>query len=320
MLIESTYQSPFPLNNGHVETLVPYFLRKLPPPSYFRERIETDDHDFLDLDWCQRNHKKLAVLSHGLEGCSHSNYIVGLGHKLSEYGYDVLAWNNRGCSGETNRLQSMYHSGASFDLRTVLNHVLEKHEYNEVYLVGFSMGGNITLKYLGEEGDQVDSRIKKAVAVSTPLSLGDCAEALSSGISLGYSRHFILRIIKKLKQKQAILPDFNPDIKGLKKIWDFESFDNKFTAPMHGFKDARDYWDKASSLPLLTKIKVKALIINALNDPFLGDQCYPYEMLKTNEFVDLETPNRGGHVGFLSDSLKTVWTESRILEYLQEIH
>ena len=183
-------------------------------------------------------------------------------------------------------------------------------------LVGFSMGGNITLKYLGEEGPHVDPRIKKAVAISTPTSLQDCAESLSSGVSSLYTRHFILRMVKKLKIKKQQFEDFNPNLFQLAKLSDFKDFDDKITAPINGFTDAHDYWNQASSLQFLPHIKVKSLIINAKNDPFLKGRCYHYQELEGHPFVDLETPEQGGHVGFVEEGLhKKVWTESRVPQF-----
>ena len=316
MLIQSTYSTKFPVNNGHLETIIPYFLRQVPKVPFGRERINTKDGDFLDLDWHRANNSKLVVLSHGLEGCSESNYIMGLTRHLSSFGYDVLAWNNRGCSGETNNLLKMYHSGASYDLREVLNHVFHNTNYQEINLVGFSMGGNITLKYLGEEANNLNSRIKKAVAVSVPISLADCAEALSKGFSKVYARTFIRRIIKKLHIKTERFPDYDPDFKTLNKIWDFEEFDDRITAPINGFENAQDYWDQSSSMHYLKDIQLKTLIVNALNDPFLKKRCYPFEELKNHAYIDFETPLRGGHVGFVQTGLNDVWIDKRITEYL----
>ncbi len=318
MLVSSEYKSSFPFSDGHIETVVPYFLRKVGVPQYSRERIKTEDDDFLDLDWVKQGQGKLVVLSHGLEGNSQSKYLMGMAHAHLARGYDVLAWNNRGCSGETNKLLKMYHSGASFDLREVLNHVFATADYNEIYLVGFSMGGNITLKYLGEEGAQVDARIKKAVAISTPTALQDCSEALSRGISSLYTRQFILRMVSKLKIKKKKFDDFNPNLFELMKLSDFQDFDDRITAPINGFKDALDYWQKSSSLQFLPYIKVKSLIINAKNDPFLKGKCYPYDELAGHPFVDLETPEQGGHVGFVEEGLsKRIWTETRVPNFFE---
>ena len=319
MLVSSKYKSSYPFSDGHVETVVPYFLRSVNELPYTRERIATQDRDFLDLDWVRRDNDRLVVLSHGLEGCSQSKYMMGMGRAFLNDSYDVLSWNNRGCSGETNKLLRMYHSGASFDLRDVLNHVFNTTSYQEIYLVGFSMGGNITLKYLGEEAEHVNPRIKKAVAISTPVSLQDCSESLAKGLSSLYTRHFILRMVKKLKVKKKHFEDFNPNLFHLSRLSNFRTFDDQITAPMNGYKDAQDYYDKASSLQFQPHIKVKSLIINAKNDPFLKGKCYPYKELTGHPFVDLETPEQGGHVGFVESGLyRKVWTEERVPNFFTE--
>ena len=318
MLLQSTYETQFPVASGHLETILPYFLRRVVPVDFQRERLVTDDGDFLDLDWLKSGQSRLAVLSHGLEGCSRSNYIQGLTQTLAQQGFDVLAWNNRGCGGETNNLLKMYHSGASDDLARVLNHVFKTTSYPDIYLVGFSMGGNITLKYMGEEGDQISPRIRSAVVVSVPVHLGDCAVALSNGFSKVYSRNFILRLTKKMKIKQEQFPDIDLEVAKLRKIWDFKSFDDKVTAPMHGFENAEDYWEKSSSYHWLDKIKAKVLIVNALNDPYLMGRCYPINELRTHPMVDLEIPERGGHVSFMKKSFNDTWVEQRIVDRLLE--
>lgn len=319
MLIASNYQSPFPVANGHLETIIPYFFRKPQALKFSRERIETLDHDFLDLDWLRYGNRRLAILSHGLEGCSQSNYILGLSKFLSDRDFDVIAWNNRGCSGETNNLVKMYHSGASYDLREVVNHVAAQDFYHEIYLIGFSMGGNITLKYLGEEGANLNPRIRKAVAVSTPVYLPDCAKALSQGFSQIYSRKFIISLVEKLRAKKKKFPDFQADLDKLGKLWSFVEFDNALTAPLHGFKDADDYWNQSSSIRYIQHIQCSTLILNSLNDPFLHGQCYPFAETKDHPFVDLETPAFGGHVGFSQGGVRQTWMDQRVYEYLTSI-
>lgn len=315
MLIESTYKANLPIQDGHIETILPYFLRNPGKVDYQRERLELKDGDFLDLDWSKKGSRSLVILSHGLEGCSSSNYIVGLAQHLNQLGHDVLAWNNRGCSGEPNRLKRMYHSGVSDDLRAVFHHA-NTETYDSIYLVGFSMGGNITLKFLGEEAQDISPKIKKAVAISTPVSLEDCAHALSKGIRRVYTKHFIIQMVRKLSEKSKRIEDFNPNTLRLLRYWNFEDFDNEITAPINGFLNAKDYWQKASSLPLLKHIEIKTLILNAANDPFLEGRCYPIDEVKQHPNVDLEIPTRGGHVGFLEKGLQQVWHDQRISNFL----
>ena len=316
MHFESEYRSPWPIHNGHIETIIPYFFRRVNPLPYTRERIDTDDGDFLDIDWVKQGCSSLVVLSHGLEGCSQSTYIYGMGHELLSQGHDVVCWNNRSCSGEMNRLFYSYHSGASYDLRSVLKHILSSTDYKEIYLVGFSMGGNQTLKYLGEESDQIDDRIKKAVAISTPVSLADCSKALASPMGKIYTKNFIIRMIRKLKLKLKDHSGVEIDFAKAKNAWTFETFDNNVTAPLFGFKNAQDYWDKASSLPWLKDITIPTLILNAKNDPFLMGRCFPFSETKDHPYVHLESPETGGHVGFPLPGLSKVWTENRVSSFV----
>lgn len=316
MIIESDYKSSFKINNGHFETILPYFFRTLPRIKYTRERIETDDKDFLDLDWVDNGYKSLVILSHGLEGGSDSTYNIGMAGFLSNHKRDVLVWNHRGCSGEPNNLITSYHSGFSQDLKRVINHILKTKSYKKIDLVGFSMGGNITLKYLGEEGENTPKEIHRAVAISTPVSLTDCSRALSSGFSRVYTKNFILMLVKKIEEKNKKFPDKKIDTKKLKRLWSFKKFDDRFTAPLYGYKNAEEYWEKCSSLPYLKNIQRQTLIINAQNDPFLHGECYPYKQTEDSEFVHLEVPTRGGHVGFPLKGLREFWTEKRTLEFL----
>lgn len=283
---------------GHLETIIPHIFRRVKPVDYSRERIETDDGDFLDLDWSATGENKLVIFSHGLEGSSRAKYIQGMIPQFQAQGFDALAWNCRTCGGEMNRTARFYHSGASYDLDAVIEHVLKTQSYREIFLVGFSMGGNITLKYLGEKGEKVDPRIKKAAVFSVPLDLKSSTEKLSRGMGLIYTGKFVRTLNRKLKLKKAELAKLNIDIQGTYKIFRFSTWDGRFTAPLHGFKDADDYYAKSSARPLLKTIRVPTLIVNALNDPFLGEECFPIEELKGHSFVKLETPSHGGHVGF----------------------
>lgn len=283
---------------GHWETIIPHIFRRVKPVGYARERIDTPDGDFLDLDWSAGSSEKLVIFSHGLEGSSRAKYIQGMIPLFIERGFDALAWNCRTCGGEMNRTARFYHSGASYDLATVIDHVLKNKQYKEIYLVGFSMGGNITLKYLGEKSAAADSRIKKAVVFSVPLDLQSSTERMTGGMGAVYTRKFVRTLNKKLKLKKEELAKLGIDISGAHKIWDFKTWDGRFTAPLHGFKSAEDYYTKSSSRPVLKDIRVPTLIVNAKNDPFLGEACFPTEELRAHPFVKLEIPESGGHVGF----------------------
>ncbi len=272
----------------------------------------------MDLDWVSKDHKKLLILSHGLEGSSQSKYIQGMINYFSGRNFDALAWNCRGCSGEDNLKLQPYHSGMSSDLELVIQHAMKK--YDQIYLIGFSMGGNITLKYLGENSDATPKEIKGACAFSAPVDLKSASAQLSKGFSKVYGNRFLVTLKQKMLLKKELFIKENIDINNLKKIKTIVDFDNYFTAPMHNFIDGDDYYHKSSSLNFLPQIKTPTLIVNALNDPFLGETCYPHPIASKNSFLTLETPKTGGHVAFCSRSKDgSYWSEQRAYSFLSQI-
>lgn len=306
------YKPPFFLFNAHLETIFPSQFRKVKLPPYQRERIDTPDRDFIDLDWLKRGSKKLVIISHGLEGDSTRPYVKGMAKALSENGYDVLAWNYRGCSGEMNKALRFYHSGATDDLATVADHAAP--HYTEINLVGFSLGGNLTLKYLGEERTKPE-RLKKAVVFSVPLDLHTSCIKISEPANWVYSRRFLRSLRKKVLEKSKIMHEL--DASGLKKVRTLYAFDDLFTGPIHGFKSALDYYTQSSSIRVVNNIQTPTLIVNAKNDPFLSSECYPNNLLKNHPQVTFESPERGGHVGFAQFTKNGLyWSEERVLEFL----
>jgi predicted alpha/beta-fold hydrolase len=312
-VVSSSYRAPAWLRGGHLQTIVPALFRRVPRVTTRRERIELSDGDFLDLDWSTSGSDRLVILSHGLEANSGATYIQGMAGALLRRGWDVLAWNYRGCGGESNRLLKFYHSGASDDLDHVVRHALAVHPASRVDLVGFSLGGNMTLKYLGER--EPLPRLHRAVAFSVPCDLACSSIRLSSPVNRHlYMRRFLVSLRKKLAEKRPRYPG-QIDLRGAWKIRDFRGFDDRFTAPLHGFKDAADYWDRSSSRPFLSRIPIPALLVNAANDPFLGPGCFPREEAEASEFFHLEVPEDGGHVGF-SCTFGGYWSERRAIEFL----
>jgi predicted alpha/beta-fold hydrolase len=312
------YRAPFLFRNGHVQTIYPALMRKLDDGFYTRERINTPDDDFLDIDWARTGSNKIAIISHGLEGNSHRPYVVGMATLLNRQGWDALAWNYRGCSGEINRRLRMYHNGSTDDLNVVVRHALDQGTYQTVALIGFSLGGNLSLVYLGQHGHGLDTRIQKAVVFSVPCNLRAGAQVLARRRNWPYMQQFLISLHKKIKAKMQIMPDAIND-HDFQRIKNFKDFDDRYTAPIHGFKDAEDYWTKCSSDQFISEITIPTLIVNALDDPFLADGCYPVHEARESRHVYLEMPGSGGHVGFVQfDQDKSYWSEKRAMEFLNQ--
>jgi predicted alpha/beta-fold hydrolase len=310
---DSLYQRPNWLFSGHLETIYPALFRKVEIQKPKRERIETPDGDFLDLDWFNTGSTRLVIVSHGLEGNSTRPYMLGMAREFTQKGFDVLTWNFRGCSGEMNRKAIFYHSGATYDLDTVVRHA--QADYQEIYLVGFSLGGNLTLKYLGEQKSS-NPKIKKGIAISVPLDLAKSCEKISTGENIIYSRRFLVSLKEKVQNKSSLFPgEISP--KALRKIKTLREFDDIYTGPLHGFSNATEYYRVNSSLQFLELIEVPTLVLNAQNDPFLSDTCFPTEMANRLEQVHFEFPKHGGHVGFTGPfPEKTYYSERRAVEFI----
>jgi predicted alpha/beta-fold hydrolase len=283
-----------------------------------RERISTEDNDFLDLDWSRVDSKKLVILSHGLEGSSRQCYILGMVKEFNARGWDALAWNFRSCSGELNKTVRLYHGGSTYDLKTVIDHACKTKKYKKICLVGFSLGGNITLKYLADYKHVLPKAIYKACVFSVPCDLYACARNLSSGMN----RLYLNRFLQTLKEKITRKAEKNPGLYAsviVDKIQDFIDFDNYITAPMSGFKDAIHYYIECSSKHSIAKIETPTLIVNALNDPFLHPACFPTEECNKSNFVFFESPYDGGHIGFIKDNvIGTYWSEERAIQFLED--
>jgi predicted alpha/beta-fold hydrolase len=293
------FRPPVVLRNAHLQTVLPSIVRRVDGIQYTRRRIDTPDGDFLDLDIVDSQRARdgrVAIVTHGLEGSAQRPYVRGMARALSRRGWTVVAINLRGCSGEPNRLPRAYHSGATEDLAAVVAHVFDRGT-TVVGLVGFSLGANLTLKYLGEAGEGVDPRVVGAVAFSVPCDLASSAECMARPAVRPYMRYFVRSLAPKAAQKAAAFPGVVPSI-DVGRMRTFKEFDDAFTAPLHGFRDAADYWARASAGPALAGIRVPALIINAADDPFLSPACTPREAIDRNPVLALLAPERGGHVGF----------------------
>jgi predicted alpha/beta-fold hydrolase len=310
------YQSPWWLPGGHLQTLVPSLLGYRENPGYRRERLELGDGDFVDLDWLTGGSVGLVLLLHGLEGSSCSPYIVAMARAIraAHPARDVLAFNFRGCSGEPNRMCRFYHSGETGDLREVLAAIPES--YRSIALIGFSLGGNVLLKYLGEAPERVDSRVEAAVAFSVPCHLASSAEVLAHPFNRFYMKRFLTTLERKVRHHAERFPD-SIKLDGVGSMRTFREFDGRFTAPLHGFRDADDYWEQSSSLQFLPGIRVPTLLVNARNDPFLSPECFPEASALDNPNLDLEFPATGGHAGFPGRGQAGLgWRERRAIQFL----
>lgn len=332
------YKPPFWLPDSQSQTIFPSVFRKIDGLKYVRERITTPDGDFLDVDKSQaiasHNEKSfnaelkiglknspindcgvlapLIILSHGLEGDTSRQYIKGMVKNFNIQGFDCFAWNFRSCSGEINQTKRFYHSGATDDLETIVKFSLSK-GYQKIQLVGFSLGGNLTLKFLGEKGQNLYPEIQKAITFSVPLHLSSS----SKKIGWLYTKRFNTSLIKKILEKSQRFPDFQIDTSDIAKIKTLKDFDDAYTSQLHGFIDAEDYYEHNSSLFFLDNISIPTLIINAQNDPFLSKECFPFEKIKHLEKVYFQAPKMGGHCGFYPDDYQGVlWSEKQALEWI----
>lgn len=310
-----TYKRPWYLFHAHLETIWPALLRWVPQPPYRRERIYTDDDDFLDLDWLQSGHKRLVIVSHGLEGDTSRHYVTGMAKAVNDAGWDVLAWNFRGCGGEINRQPRFTHNGATEDLDAVIRHALVVGNYNSVALVGFSMGGNLTLMYLGREADNVPDEVNAAVCFSVPCDLAAASSRLAESFNAIYMKRFMRLMGKKVRLQAENFPEEFP-CDDYHRLNTFADFDGRYTAPLHGFRDAPHYWQCCSSNQYLDRIRVPAWIVNARNDPFLSLSCFPDVAIHDNPSVILISPEHGGHCGFTSLCKYQAYWSERLAVYL----
>ncbi|BBB33606.1 conserved hypothetical protein [Thermotomaculum hydrothermale] len=311
------YKPSFLFRNGYISTIYPTYFRKVEGVNYRREKIDTFDDDFLLLDWSEVSDNKdyLAIISHGLEGKSDRAYVRGMAKAFNSIGVNALAWNFRGCGGEPNKKPQMYHSCKIEDLECVIKHAIEK-GYKNIVLVGFSMGGNLSLYYAGKMGDKILPQVKGVIAFSVPLDIRDVSETLAKPRNKIFMKRFLKMLREKIEVKSKMFPKI-VSIEGYEKIKDFKDFDDRYTAPLHGFKNAYHYWETCSSKQYLENIKIPTLIVNAQNDPFLGDKCYPEEVKNKN--ITLLYPKYGGHVGFVlkrKDGL--YWSELTAIDFFKE--
>jgi predicted alpha/beta-fold hydrolase len=317
MIAASAFRPAWWLPGPHLQTIYPSLLRQRRHPGLKRERIELPDGDFVDLDWARGNGRALVVILHGLEGSLESHYTGGILTALREAGYRAVLMYFRGCSGEPNRLARRYHSGDTADLRHVLAHIAMRGERQPLAVVGYSLGGNVLLKALGE-GAGMES-VGTAVAVSVPFDLARTARRLEQGFSRIYQRYLLNRLRRSYRAK---LPLHDLPVTGeqLDELDTFRKFDDTVTAPLHGFRDVDDYYARASSRQYLRAITTPTLILHAEDDPFIPADAIPADE-ELGPGVILELSRHGGHVGFVAGTVPfraRYWLETRICAHLHE--
>lgn len=317
LIKKSTYRVPsFIFKNRHLNTIYASQIRKVEAVNYTRERINTPDDDFIDLDWLYADNERVVIVCHGLEGAADRQYVKGMAKYFHQNNWSVCAYNYRGCSGEPNRQIRAYHSGATDDLEVVMQHVLQK-KYRTIVLVGFSLGGNLVLKYTGENAKNIHSEIKKTVALSVPCHLASSSEVIQQPQNWIYMKRFSVKLRKKVEAKKDLLIAQGFDYDSLIKAEKFEVFDELFTAKAHGFESRMDYYTKCSAVRFLPNIAIPTLLINAKDDPFLSPECFPIEIAQNHDLFHLEMPDYGGHVGFMTFNKENVlWSEKRTYEFV----
>jgi predicted alpha/beta-fold hydrolase len=306
------------LPHAHLQTVYASLLAHAPSVEYRRERWDTPDGDFVDVDFVDGPAEAASLhLFHGLEGSSRSHYARMLMHAVKERGWRGSVLNFRGCSGEPNRLPRAYHSGDSDEVDWVVRRLRERLGKPPLYAVGVSMGGNALLKWLGERGEEARRSVDRAAAVSAPMDLMAGGDALGRGFAILYARHFLATLKRKSRATIERFPGLFDDA-AVQRARTLRDFDNAFTAPVHGFRDTDDYWTRSSAKPWLPAIRVPTLLVNARDDPFMPERALPTER-EVSDAVTLEFPPRGGHVGFVSGAVPgdIAWLARRLLHFFE---
>ncbi len=318
--IQSQYESIRALSNGHVQTILPFFLRSdySNTPSSIEEIVDTPDGDFLETFYYHNeNASECVVITHGLEGNAQNFYMTSLATVLYENGFSVLAWNMRCCGETLNKTEKFYHALDTSDLGLLVDKYA--HNYEQIHLIGFSLGGALTANYLTQNIAQKNPKVKRACLVSTPLELNQTSKKLESfSNKLFYQKIFTKTMKQKVLKKHKVIP-LPIDIKKVKRAKFVSEFDDLVVAPIYNFENGYDYRQKASPLSHLELLDIPTYIINSLDDPFLTEHSYPRAIANESRFLHLETPKTGGHLGFIKRSFEEYyWYEMRIADFLLE--
>ena len=313
--MNSRFKAAWWCRGPHRQTLWPSLIRRKPQVALKRERLGLPDGDFIDLDWTSNTSGPIVVVLHGLEGSSNSGYVRGLLKAIALCGWRGVVMHFRGCSGEPNRLARSYHSGDTGDLAYLIQLLHQRAPHTPLAVVGYSLGGNVLLKWLGEVGKQAP--LQAAVAVSVPFLLHHAAARLEKGLSRIYQWSLLRRMCRAVSEKRQKI-NLPITIDDLSAPRNFRDFDEHITAPLHGFNGADDYYAASSSRRYLKQIAVPTLIVHARDDPFMTEAVIPGPD-ELSETVELELYPHGGHVGFVSGAWPwraRYWLEERIPDYL----
>lgn len=314
---------------AHAQTLFGALFRAKPRINLDRKRLELPDGDFLDLDFLRaspqngRRDVPLVIILHGLEGSSRAPYVQALLGSIYAAGWDSVAINMRTCSGVPNRLKQTYHSGKTEDLEWVVNDFIEKEKCGKIYLVGYSIGGNILLKWLGERGGAIPRGVQKAVAISVPYDLTVSVQLMDRGFNRRIYTHALLASLKaKIRMKEKQFPAaIRYDL--AKRSATFKEFDGRVTAPLNGFRDEVDYWIKTSCKHFLESIAVPTLLIHAEDDPFFPGKLLPADVIRRSKYLKSLIVPHGGHLGFVAGRWpwkQELWIERKIMDFFDELN
>ncbi len=302
--------------NGHYNTFIPALFYWSPDVQYRRQRYETPDDDFLDVDFLEGGHSRAIYLLHGLEGNSESGYMLHFADYFARQGYDIICPIYRSCSGEMNRQLRMYNSGTTDDVDFIIKQTCDA--YDEIHLAGFSLGGNLTLKYLGERAYVLPEQLKSGISISAPVDLSNASQELLKPQNFAYQLRFLSTLHRKAIAKKKQYPN-ELDISMLWRTYNLYQYDDRITAQLYGYKDAEDYYAQNASLQYLESLERPAILINAADDPFLGDNCYPTDIARSSSELFFCHPDHGGHVGFAADQKDRSWVLDKAKFFLDEV-
>jgi hypothetical protein len=318
------FEAPGWLKNRHLQTIGARYARKVPVPPFKSERWETPDQDILHVHFSEGEpDKPIALLLHGLEGCRESTYILGLTQMLNQIGWNVAVMEFRSCSGEINQAKRLYHSGETTDAAWVVEQLIKRYPGKSIYMAGYSLGGNVTAKWLGENGENVPEAVKAAAVISAPYNLVECQNYMDNSLAC---KMYIWRFIRTLTPKAIEKHNQYPgclDIDAVLKARTWKGFDDAATAPLHGFKDAYDYYTSVQCGQFVEGIRRPTLLLSAADDPFNPGHTFPVEASEKSPWLHPQLTESGGHVGFVrkgDTSLIGFWSEEQIVRFFQSYH